>query len=168
VDKRFFAACVTAAALSVTGLWSPAAMAAPSTDAVGYQINAKHDGFSAAGVAKPPLTEKWRRALDESVSYPVIANGRVFANGTDAQARGLKGAYDGLKVDQSGNVFTSAAGGLQILSPAGKSLGLIVTETVISNCAWGDDGSTLYFSADHIVCRIKTKTRGDKFPYPGK
>jgi len=78
VDKRFLAACVTATALTVTGLWSPAAEAAPATDAVGYQINARHDGYSAAGVARPPLTEKWRRALDYSVSYPVIANGRVF------------------------------------------------------------------------------------------
>ena len=74
-----------------------------------------------------------------------------------------KGAYDGLKVDKEGNIFTSAPGGLQILSPAGKPLGLIVSDTVISNCAWGDDGGTLYFTADHILCRIKTKTRGDKF-----
>lgn len=92
-----------------------------------------------------------------------VTHAREFVDGTALRAKGGKGAYDGMKLDQSGNLFTSAPGGLQIVSPAGQTLGMIVTDTLISNCAWGDDGSTLYFTANHMVCRVKTKTRGDKF-----
>jgi gluconolactonase len=92
-----------------------------------------------------------------------VAHGREFIDGTALREKGAKGAYDGLKVDQAGNLFTSAPGGLQIVSSAGKPLGMIVTDDLVSNCAWGDDGSTLYLTSNHMICRIKTKTRGDKF-----
>jgi gluconolactonase len=92
-----------------------------------------------------------------------VTHGREFIDGTALREKGAKGAYDGLKVDQAGNVFTSAPGGLQIVSSAGKPLGMIVTDDLVSNCAWGDDGSTLYLTSNHMICRIKTKTRGDKF-----
>ncbi len=92
-----------------------------------------------------------------------VTHGREFVDGTPLRAKGGKGAYDGMKLDQAGNLFTSAPGGLQIVTPAGQTLGMIVTGDLISNCAWGDDGSTLYFTDNHMVCRVKTKTRGDKY-----
>jgi gluconolactonase len=47
-----------------------------------------------------------------------------------------------------------------IISPEGKHLGTIATGEATANCAWGDDGGTLYVTADGYVCRIRTKVRG--------
>ena len=69
-----------AAATALTLGLAPATgnAADPAGVATAYQINAKHDGYSANGVAVPPLTEKWRRDLGQAVSYPVIADGKAF------------------------------------------------------------------------------------------
>jgi gluconolactonase len=93
-----------------------------------------------------------------------IENSRVFWNAVPLQEAGAKGSCDGMKLDEKGNIFTSAPGGLAVLSPAGKVLGFVKTGDLIANCAWGDDGSTLYLTANHWLCRVKTSTKGDKFP----
>ena len=67
---------------------------------------------------------------------------------------------DGMKVDAKGNLFATGPGGVYIFSPEGKLLGRISTGERTSNCAWGDDGSTLYITADMYLCRIKTTTKG--------
>ena len=46
------------------------------------------------------------------------------------------------------------------LTPDGKHLGTINTGEATANCAWGDDGSVLYITADMFLGRIKTKTKG--------
>ena len=71
VGPRPAAAAATAAA----------ATAAPATTAdvsVAYQVNSMHDGSLNSGVEVPPLTKAWTRDLGTAVSYPVIADGRVF------------------------------------------------------------------------------------------
>ena len=45
--------------------------------AVTYQINAAHTGSQSDSVS-PPLAQRWSRNLGDSVSYPLIAGGRVF------------------------------------------------------------------------------------------
>ena len=70
---------------------------------------------------------------------------------------------DGLKVDAKGNLFATGPGGVLVFAPDGKHLGTINTGEATANCGWGDDGSTLYITADMFLCRIKTKTRGAKF-----
>jgi gluconolactonase len=75
----------------------------------------------------------------------------------------LNGAPDGMKVDSKGNVFTSGGGGIVVISPAGKVLGRMETTQPTANCAWGDDGSTLYITANKYLCRVKTKTKGNGF-----
>ena len=76
---------------------------------------------------------------------------------------GSKGLPDGLKVDRQGNVFLGGPGGILVLTPEGKHLGTIVTGQVTANCAFGDDGSTLYITADSCFLRIRLKTVGDPF-----
>ncbi len=71
-----------------------------------------------------------------------------------------KGLPDGMKVDRAGNLFATAPGGVHIYSPDGKLIGRIATGEATANCAWGDDGSTLYITADMWLCRVKTKTKG--------
>ena len=95
----------------------------------------------------------------------LLGTGRLFFDAVPLVKRGLQGTCDGLKVDIRGNVFTTAPGGLAVLSPEGKLLGTILLG-VASNCAWGGDGSTLYITADDLVCRIQTATHGTPFRFP--
>lgn len=88
-----------------------------------------------------------------------LANGRVFFDATPMR-KGRKGLPDGMKVDARGNLFATGPGGVLIFSPDGKHLGMLNTGEATANCAWGDDGSTLYITADMFLCRVKTKTRG--------
>ena len=89
-----------------------------------------------------------------------IANGRVFFDATAMVGEQRKGLPDGLKVDAKGNLFATGPGGVFVFSPGGKHLGTINTGEATANCGWGDDGSTLYITADMYLCRVKTKTRG--------
>lgn len=98
-------------------------------------------------------------------AYPVLADGSfgkktVFFDGSTVPKLRYKEMPDGIKVDQQGNCWVAGPGGLLVISPAGKLLGRIDTGEVISNCAWGDDGSTLYITSGMFLCRIKTKAKG--------
>ena len=97
-------------------------------------------------------------------SFPVLADGtlgksRVFYDATPLTKQ-LKGLPDGMKIDEKGNVFATGPGGVHIFAPDGTHLGRIDTGESTANCAWGDDGSTLYITADMYLCRIRTKTKG--------
>jgi gluconolactonase len=99
------------------------------------------------------------------MSYPVLENGQVgkgtlLYDATPLLKSGKQGLPDGFKVDKEGNLWSSGPGGLLIISPKGKLLGRIALPDLVSNCAWGDDGSTLYLTVNSQVCRIKTKTKG--------
>lgn len=89
-----------------------------------------------------------------------ISGRRVFADMTELVKRGLSGLPDGMKVDVHGNLFASGPGGLHIFSPAGVELGLITSGKTIENCAFGEDGSTLFLASTDSVYRVRTKTRG--------
>jgi gluconolactonase len=89
-----------------------------------------------------------------------LANERIFFDAQPMVKPDEPGACDGMKVDREGNVWTSGPGGILILSPQGKLLGRIRSGMLTANCAWGDDGGTLYLAANHAVLRVRTKTRG--------
>ncbi len=88
-----------------------------------------------------------------------LGGGRVFADVTTLVDK-LPGLPDGMKIDREGNLFATGPGGVHIYSPDGKHLGRIETGQRTSNCNWGDDGSTLYMTADSYICRLRTKTKG--------
>lgn len=99
------------------------------------------------------------------MSYPVLENGgtgegKVLFDATPMVKQGMPGLPDGLKTDSRGNIWTTGPGGVLVLSPAGKLLGRIETGRPTANCAWGDDGSTLYITAQHYLCRIRTQAKG--------
>jgi gluconolactonase len=74
-----------------------------------------------------------------------------------------QGLPDGMKVDTNGNLFASGPGGILVISPAGKHLGTIMTGQATANCAFGDDGSTLYMTADMFLMRVRLKAKGRGF-----
>ncbi len=98
-------------------------------------------------------------------AFPVNDDGSlgeptVFFDATALARAGKRGSPDGMKVDAHGNVFTTGPGGVLVISPAGKHLGTIVTGDLVSNCAFGDDGSTLYMTSNAKLCRVRLKTKG--------
>ncbi len=102
------------------------------------------------------------------MAYPVLKNGnvgkgKIFFDATPFSKQGLKGLPDGLRIDNKGNLFSTGPGGVMVISPQGKLLGRIETTVPTANCAWGDDGSTLYITANNMLCRIKTKTKAVRY-----
>lgn len=102
------------------------------------------------------------------MAYPIkkdgsLGAGKLLFDASYLNKQGLQGAPDGLKVDFQGNIFTTGPGGVLILSPEGKLLGRIETGAATANLAWGEDGSTLFITADMYLLKIKTKTKGANF-----
>jgi gluconolactonase len=89
-----------------------------------------------------------------------VANGRVFFDASE-WAKTKKGLPDGMKIDAHGNIFGAGPGGFHIFAPDGTHLGAFEFSVPVSNCNWGDDGSTLYMTANTEVYRIKTATKGE-------
>jgi gluconolactonase len=73
------------------------------------------------------------------------------------------GLPDGLKIDTQGNLFATGPGGVLVLSPDGRHLGTILTGQATSNVAFGDDGRSLYITADMYLMRIRLKAKGMGF-----
>jgi gluconolactonase len=87
-----------------------------------------------------------------------LRNGKLFFDFSDAPG---EDGLDGIKVDQKGNLYVSAPGGLWVISPEGKHLGTIITPRHPHNLAWGDaDGKTLYLCARSGLYRIRLNIPG--------
>lgn len=91
-----------------------------------------------------------------------LANGKVFF---DVTAQTEPGLPDGMKVDAKGNIYATGPGGVWIFSPDGKHLGTIKPDETPANCGWGDDGKTLYITAETGLYRIKLSVEGKKALY---
>ncbi len=86
-----------------------------------------------------------------------LSNGMLFFDMTKAPS---EEAIDGIKVDGQGNLYVSGPGGLWIISPEAKHLGTIISPKHPHNMAWGDDGKTLYITAQGTLYRMPLKIRG--------
>lgn len=107
-------------------------------------------------------------------SDPRVMAYDVRTDGTLADGRVLFDSWgDGLAVDTAGRVYVAGPGdGVAIVAPDGTHLGTIVTTEATSNVAFGDDGSTLYITADTYLLRIRLHSLGMGFgdraaPTPG-
>ncbi|HSB27154.1 MAG TPA: SMP-30/gluconolactonase/LRE family protein [Pyrinomonadaceae bacterium] len=88
-----------------------------------------------------------------------LSTGKVFFDGNE-QSKNRPGVADSLKVDVNGNIFAAAPGGLFVIAPDGSLLGRFDLGTATGNCAWGEDGSTLFITSNSILYRIRLNTRG--------
>src|SRR5687767_160284 len=89
-----------------------------------------------------------------------LARGRVFFDAAALVQRGARGLPDGMRVDRDGNLFATGPGGVLVFSAQGRHLGTIVTGQPTANCAFGDDGSTLYITANNQLLRVRLVTKG--------
>lgn len=84
----------------------------------------------------------------------------LFHDFSAGLAKGLPGLPDGLKVDKAGRVFATGPGGCHILSPEGQALGLIATGKAVANCAFGEDGRTLFLTSHDMLARVRLNSAG--------
>jgi len=99
------------------------------------------------------------------MAYPMqpdgsVGKGRLFFDAMPLMKQKLPGLPDGIKTDRDGNIWSTGPGGVLVIAPDGTLLGRIDTGQATANCGWGDNGSTLYITADGYLCRIKTTARG--------
>lgn len=88
---------------------------------------------------------------------------RLFFDARPLQTEGAPGLPDGLKVDEAGRLFATGPGGVLILSPDAQLLGVIDPGGAAANCAFGEDGSTLFITAHNRLGRIRLTTRAARW-----
>jgi len=75
------------------------------------------------------------------------------------------GYADGMKVDEDGNLWSSAADGVHCLSPEGRLLGKILVPYRVSNLAFGGRAkSRLFIAGSHTLYAIYLNRRGAGWP----
>ncbi|RZA36352.1 MAG: SMP-30/gluconolactonase/LRE family protein, partial [Lysobacteraceae bacterium] len=102
------------------------------------------------------------------MAYSLDAQGqvtgkRVFADASDLLGEGIAGLPDGMAVSREGFLFATAPGGVLVMDATGKRLGRIQTGSAVSNCAFGDDGKTLYLTSHTQLARVRVRVTGVGF-----
>jgi gluconolactonase len=115
------------------------------------------------GIAFSP-DERILYVANSDEDQAVIMVYEVMENGDLTKGRVFFDTWgDGMTVDQQGHVFATGPGGVLVISPDGTHLGTIMTTEATSNCTFGDDGYTLYITADMYLLRIRLKVKGVGF-----
>ncbi len=83
-----------------------------------------------------------------------IDEGRLFYDAGSLSESGRIGLPDGMKVNKAGFIFATGPGGVLVFNPGGTLLGTIMTGEATANCAFNEDESMLYMTADDYLMRI--------------
>ena len=90
-------------------------------------------------------------------SHGLPTASRVWLDAAPMRVGNAPGLPDGMKVARNGTVFCSVPGGMMVLSPKAEPLGLIVSGKAIANCAFGEDGATLFMTASDRILRLRLR-----------
>jgi gluconolactonase len=90
--------------------------------------------------------------------YPVEVDGKLGEPKVFGSLDGF--GADGMKVDRAGNVYATGPRGVWIWDAQGNWVGLLETPETPSNCAFGEDGKTLFITARTSVYKVRTKIEG--------
>jgi len=110
------------------------------------------------GVLFAPEPVQHIRVFDVTDNGTRLAGGRVFHT--------IKpGAADGMRCDEDGNIWSSAADGVHCIAPSGALLGKIRVPSVVANLTFGGrNRSRLFICASHTLYAIYTNKRGAQRP----
>jgi gluconolactonase len=89
--------------------------------------------------------------------YDIASDGALKGGRTFAECRG-----DGLKTDESGNVWVASEGGIWVFDASGAKLGVVATPEGPSNCNWGPGFRGLYITARTSVYFVPTRVSGTR------
>jgi gluconolactonase len=94
-----------------------------------------------------------------------LSNPRLFHDNMGNTGPG-SGEPDGMKCDELGNVWCTARHGVWVINPAGELLGIIQTDEVAGNLAWGGpDLRSLFVTTSTTLRVIETKVASAKLPH---
>ena len=92
----------------------------------------------------------------------MLGEGRLVRSAKDWIGK-VPGSCDGFAVDQQGRLWATGPGGVWIINTQGKLIGRLYTGERTANCTFGEDGKTLFITADMYLCRIRTNVTGVGF-----
>lgn len=96
--------------------------------------------------------------------FDVAPDGTSLAGG-DVFHEVEPGAADGFRIDEDGNLWSSAGDGVHCIDPAGKLLGKILVPFTVANVAFGGEfRNRLFICASHTLFAIFLNRRGAQWP----
>jgi gluconolactonase len=96
--------------------------------------------------------------------FDVAADGKKLAGG-EVFHKIEPGYCDGLKVDEDGNLWSSAGDGVHCIDPQGKLLGKVLVPYTVANIAFGGLWKNrLFIAASHTLYAIFLNRRGAGWP----
>lgn len=111
-----------------------------------------------SGLQFAPEPVQHIRVFDLDENGRALRNGRVFH-------KIVPGFADGIRCDEAGRVWSSAADGVHCLDPSGALLGKIKVPFTVSNLTFGGrNRCRLFVCASHTLYAIYTNTRGVERP----
>lgn len=94
-----------------------------------------------------------------------LTNSRVFYAGV-GNGEMAGGIVDGMKCDESGNIYVTGPRGIWIISPKAQHLGIIKMPEHAGNLNWGGaDWKDLYCACSTSIYRVRLKVRGNAVSY---
>jgi gluconolactonase len=110
------------------------------------------------GAVGDPDPARRIRVFDVSADGLAISGGALFQTISP-------GYCDGLKTDEDGNIWSSAADGVHCISPEGQLLGKILVPRRVANlCFGGAARNRLFIGASQALYAIFLNTRGASWP----
>lgn len=99
------------------------------------------------------------------MAYDLGADGlpirrEVFFGAMALHKAGGPGLPDGMCLDAEGRLYATGPGGVLVITPAGELIGVIETGRPVANCAFGEDGHSLFLTSNDILARVRLKTTG--------
>ena len=105
---------------------------------------------------------KYIHAIEVNASGKMLRR-RIFADLNEGDEPGIP---DGMKVDSKGRVFCTGPGGIWVMEPSGKRIGVIrVPEQAVNFAFGGDDLRTLFVTAVTSVYTLRVRTPGQPHPW---
>ncbi|CAA9536772.1 MAG: Gluconolactonase [uncultured Sphingomonadaceae bacterium] len=98
----------------------------------------------------------------EILAYALDRAGRATGSRVFHDMRphmGRPGLPDGMDVAASGHLFATGPGGVHVLAPGGKLLGVVSTGKPIANCCLGENGRSLFMTSHDTLARVRLAQR---------
>lgn len=102
-----------------------------------------------------PIIRELTLAADGTVS-----DDRLLFDAKPYMAGDQPGLPDGMAVTREGLIFATGPGGVFVIAPDGKLVGRIKTGRATANCAFGEDGKTLFMTAHDRLLKLPTNVLG--------
>jgi len=99
-------------------------------------------------------------ARPEVLAYTLDAKGmatgvRRFHDMRAHLSRGWPGLPDGMDVMASGHVLATGPGGVHVLAPDGRLLGIVATGKAVANVCVGEGGRSLFLTSHDMLARVR-------------